>query len=133
MRYIVKIDQAKLETAIRGVGMSFRTFYGSFGGKRRVAAWSKGINPRYMGRVAQVLKCTLESLCIDESTKTVAQAETVEVKVEAPIVQAKPKKKSPSQMNKEELIVLAHQLDPEIDLPDKATKKELLKIVKGLK
>jgi hypothetical protein len=35
-------------------------------------------------------------------------------------------------MNKEELIVHAHELDPDIDLPDNASKAELKDIIKEL-
>lgn len=130
----MKIDLAKLEAAIEASPLSARNFYGAFGGKRRVHAWAKKCNPRYMAGVARVLRVDIASLLVDPP-KTVADAVTVEEVViavpEPPKVEKK--KKSPSQMNKEELIVLAHKLDENIDLPDKATKKELRAIIKGLK
>jgi hypothetical protein len=92
-----------------------------------------------MGRVARVLGVSIESLLVTKAdSKSVGQSVTVEIKAD-PKPGAKPvklvelKRKPPSQMNKEQLIVEAHMLDPKIDLPDKATKKELLAIVKGLR
>jgi hypothetical protein len=127
----MKIDLAKLEAAIEASPLSARNFYGAFGGKRRVHAWAKKCNPRYMAGVARALRVDIASLLVDPPTR---EGKTADIKFEEGLlVEAKPKKKSPSQMNKEELIVLAHKLDEDIDLPDKATKKELREIIKGLK
>jgi hypothetical protein len=127
----MKIDKAKLEKAIDNCPLSSRSFYGMFGGSRRVNAWTRKCYPRYMGRVARVLGVPIATLLVTESdSESVGESVTIEVKAE-PVKDQK--KKYPTQMNKEELIVEAHRLDPSIDLPDNATKKELLKIVKGLK
>jgi hypothetical protein len=132
----MKIDKSKLDKAIADCGLSERSFYGMFGGRRRVNAWTRKCYPRYMGRVRQVLGVSVESLLVTKAdSKSVGQSITVEVKAE-PKQAPKPveqKRKPPSQMNKEQLIVEAHRLQPEIDLPDNATKKELLAIVKSLK
>jgi len=128
------IDLDKLYAAVDAAGISRRRFNSLYGGERRVKAWAKKCHPRMLGGVSHALKVPIQDLLVTGETKSVAAAETVEVVIEAPEVQEPPKKKkSPSQMNKEELIVEAHRLDPDIDLPDKATKKELIKIVKSLK
>lgn len=143
---MTRIDPEKLLKALESAPVSKRRFYGMFGGKRRVAGWSKKCNPRFMGGVAKVLGVAIESLL--ETSKSVGNGVTVEVKVEAPVVKevaeiaekiveevVEPKKKSKSALKKmkvEDLIVYAHELKPDIDLPDGASKKNLIDIIEKL-
>lgn len=134
----MKLDMQKFEEAVKNSRYTMRQIHGSFGGRRRVESWGNRCDPRTMRGVSRALGVPVASLCIDDTVKTVAVADTVEQVVDAvaeQIVQVveEKKKKSPSQMNKEELIVLAHELDANVDLPDGATKKELIAIIKGLK
>lgn len=132
----MKLDMQKFAEAVGKSRYTMRQIHGSFGGRRRVESWGKRCDPRTMRGVSRALGVPVASLCIDDTVQTVAVADTVEQVVDAvaeQVVEEKKKKKHPSQMNKEELIVLAHELDPDIDLPSGATKKELIAIIKGLK
>jgi len=134
----MRMDMDKFEEAVKKSRYTMRQMHGSFGGRRRVESWGKRCDPRKMRGVARALGIPIESLCIQDTTLTTVVADTVTATVDAvsqvvQVITDIPKKKSLSQMNKEQLIVEAHRLQADIDLPDGATKKQLREIIKGLK
>lgn len=140
----MQIDLDKLSEAIKNRGLSERSFFAAFGGKRRVQAWAKKCNPRYMRNVQRVLGVTIESLLTQ--SVSIGNGVTVEVKVDAPVIEVieevadiieevvspKKSKSALGRMGNENLIVYAHSLDPDINLPDGATKKQLVKIIEAM-
>ena len=148
----MKMDEKKLDAAIENSRYTKRQIYGSFGGRRRVENWFKQCNPSHLGGVARALGVKIATLLVEETSVSVADAVTVEVVpevveaeeitqtvsdaveavVDAVVVAERLTKAKLKRLSNEKLIVMAHSLDPDVDLPDDATKKELIEIIEGL-
>jgi hypothetical protein len=130
----MKIKLELLKSAVGKTNMSWRVFCGRFGGERRVLGWLRMDPPRNLAGVLHALRCRMSDLCTVEEPVI----EPVEPVIEPVIQKPEPvdnraySESALKRMNNESLIVIAHDIDPDIDLPDDATKRVLVGIILDL-